>query len=144
MVTSILETSLPGVFACGNVLHVHDLVDYVTQESLLAGRFAGEWAQGIRRAGDNVHLMPGDNVRYCLPHTLTPGRPHTLYLRAKAPLKPCRLKVGTLLQKKLPFVVPAEMIQLKIRPDLLNTLAGDTLRIDIVPLEEGEAADESN
>ncbi len=143
VVTSILETSLPGVFACGNVLHVHDLVDYVTQESLLAGRFAGEWAQGIRRAGDNVHLVPGDNVRYCLPHTLAPGHAHTLYLRAKAPMKPCRLKVGTLLQKNLPFVVPAEMIQLKIRQDLLNTLAGDTLRIDIVPLEAGETADES-
>jgi NADPH-dependent 2,4-dienoyl-CoA reductase/sulfur reductase-like enzyme len=144
VVSSIMETSLPGVFACGNVLHVHDLVDYVTQESLLTGRFAGEWAQGMRRAGDNVHLVPGENVRYCLPHTLRTGQPHTIYLRAKAPLRPCRLKVGGLLQKKLPFVVPAEMIQLKIRQTLLDTLAGDTLRIDIVPLEAGETADESN
>jgi NADPH-dependent 2,4-dienoyl-CoA reductase/sulfur reductase-like enzyme len=136
VVSSTLETSLPGVFACGNVLHVHDLVDYVTQEALLAGRFAGEWAQGIRRPGDNVQLVPGDNVRYCLPHTLAPGRPHTLYLRARAPLRRCRLRVGELLQKTLPFVVPAEMIQLRIQPDLLDGLAGDTLRLDLLPLGE--------
>jgi NADPH-dependent 2,4-dienoyl-CoA reductase/sulfur reductase-like enzyme len=136
VVSSSLETSLPGVFACGNVLHVHDLVDYVTNESLLAGQFAGEWAQGVRRPADNVRLVPGDNVRYCLPHTLSPGRYHTLYMRAKASLAPCRIRVGNLLERKLPFVVPAEMIMLKIRPDLLDAFQGDALRIDILPDEE--------
>jgi len=73
-VSSTLETSMPGLFACGNVLHVHDLVDFVTRESVLAGRFAGEWARDIRRPQDNIRLVPGDNVRYCVPHTLSPER----------------------------------------------------------------------
>jgi NADPH-dependent 2,4-dienoyl-CoA reductase/sulfur reductase-like enzyme len=132
-VSSTLETSLPGVFACGNVLHVHDLVDYVTEEALLAGRFAGEHAQGIRRPKDNIDLVPGNNVRYCVPHTLSPGREHTVYMRCKEPMRPCRIQVGDLLERKLGFVVPAEMIMFKIKPDLLDRFHGDTLRIDIHP-----------
>ena len=57
-----MMTSLPGVFACGNVLHVHDLVDYVSAEALLTGGFAGEYAQGVRRPRDNIRLVPGRNV----------------------------------------------------------------------------------
>ena len=53
-----------------------------------------------------------------------------------APLRPAVLKVGDLLAKKLPFVVPAETIVLKLRPDLLDRFHGDALRID---LEPGEA-----
>ncbi len=134
-VSSTLETSMPGVFACGNVLHVHDIVDYVTQESLLAGQFSGEWAQGIRRPRDNIQLVAGDNVRYCVPHTLSPEREHTLYMRCKKAMKPCILRVGNLMEKKLRFVVPAEMIMLKLKPDILEEFHGEALRIDIVPAE---------
>ncbi len=140
-VSSTLETSMPGVFACGNVLHVHDLVDFVTKESLLAGRYAGEWAQGVRRPADNIRLVPGDNVRYCLPQTLSPEREHTLYMRCKKAMKPCRIRVGNLLEKEQRFVVPAEMIMLKIKPDLLDRFHGDTLRIDILP-SEGDDKDD--
>lgn len=136
IISSTLETSMPGLFACGNVLHVHDLVDFVTQEALLAGRFAGEWAQGMRRPKDNIKLVAGRNVRYCVPQTLSPGREHTVYMRCKEPMKPCRLKVGDLMEKKLRFVVPAEMIMLKIKPDLLDRFQGDSLAIDILPSDE--------
>jgi NADPH-dependent 2,4-dienoyl-CoA reductase/sulfur reductase-like enzyme len=132
-VSSTLETSLPGVFACGNVLHVHDVVDFVTEEALRAGRFAGEHAQGIRRPRDNITLVPGHNVRYIVPHTLCPGREHTIFMRCKAPLRPCVLSVGDLMRKKLGFVVPAEIIMFRIKPDLLDRFHGDTLQIDIHP-----------
>ncbi|MFO7666940.1 MAG: FAD-dependent oxidoreductase [Desulfobacterales bacterium] len=141
LVSSTLETSMPGMFACGNVLHVHDLVDYVTREALLAGRFAGEWSKGVRRPKDNIQLVPGDNVRYCVPHTLSPEREHTIHLRCKAAMKPCKIRVGSLMEKKLRFVFPAEMIMFKIKPDLLDKFHGDTLRIDILPLEKGERVD---
>ena len=137
-VSSTLETSMPGVFACGNVLHVHDLVDFVTRESILAGQFAGEWSRGILRPMDNIRLVPGDNVHYCLPHTLSPEREHTIYMRCKEALKPCRIRVGNLMEKKLRFVVPAEMIMFKIKPELLEKFQGDTLRIDLVPDTQGE------
>ncbi len=137
-VSSTMETSMPGMFACGNVLHVHDLADFVTREALLAGRFAGEWARGVRRPKDNIQLVPGDNVRYCVPHSLSPERQHTIYMRCKHSLKPCKIRVGNLMEKKLRFVVPAEMIMLKIKPDILDEFHGDTLRIDILPLDKGE------
>jgi hypothetical protein len=130
---------MPGVFGCGNVLHVHDLVDFVTRESLLAGQFAGEWARGIRRPEDNIRLSPGDNVHYCLPHSLSPEREHTIYMRCRTAMKPCKIRVGNLMEKKLRFVVPAEMIMLKIKPDILDKFHRGTLRIDILPLEEGES-----
>jgi NADPH-dependent 2,4-dienoyl-CoA reductase/sulfur reductase-like enzyme len=138
-VSSTLETSMPGVFACGNVLHVHDLVDYVTRESVLAGQFAGEWAQGMRRPVDNIRLVPGDNVRYCIPHTLSPEREHTIYMRCKEAMRPCRIRVGNLIEKKLRFVVPAEIIMFQIKPDILDRFHGDTLRIDILPVAERDA-----
>jgi NADPH-dependent 2,4-dienoyl-CoA reductase/sulfur reductase-like enzyme len=141
LVSSTLETTMPGMFACGNVLHVHDLVDYVTREALLAGRFAGEWARGVRRPKDNIKLVSGDNVRYCVPHTLSPEREHTIHLRCKTAMKPCKIRVGSLMEKKLRFVFPAEMIMFKIKPDLLDRFYGDTLRIDILPLEKGEKLD---
>jgi NADPH-dependent 2,4-dienoyl-CoA reductase/sulfur reductase-like enzyme len=135
-VSSNMETSLPGIFACGNVLHVHDLVDFVTEEALKAGRFAGEHAQGIRRPHDSITLVPGKNVRYCVPHTLAPGREHTIYMRCKEPMKPCVIQVGDdLMKRKLGFVVPAEMIMFKIKPDVLDQFHRDTLRIDILPVE---------
>ncbi len=137
-VSSTLETSMPGVFASGNVLHVHDLVDFVTRESLMAGQYAGEWAQGVRRPADNIRLVPGDNVRYCIPHSLSPEREHTIYMRCKQAMKPCRIRVGNLMEKKLRFVVPAEMIIIKIKPDLLEKFHGDTLRIDILPTGKGK------
>lgn len=138
-VDSTLATSLPGVFACGNVLHVHDLVDFVTEEALRAGRFAGEHARSLRRPRDTIQLVPGANVRYCLPHTLSTDRSHTLYMRAKTRLAPCVLRVGNLLEKRLRFVVPAEMIHLTIQPELLERFYEDRLQIDLVPVDGGGA-----
>jgi len=136
IVSSTLETSLPGVFACGNVLHVHDLVDFVTGEALRAGRHAGEYALGIRRAQDNIRLVPGDNVRYCLPHSLSTGHEHQIFMRCKEPMKPCEIIIGDIMRKRLSFVVPAEMIMFRIKPDALDQFQGDTLRIDIRPLQK--------
>ena len=70
-VSDSLETSLPGVFACGNVLHVHDLVDYVSEEAALAGRNAAAYVQaGERAAAKPVPLTAKDGVRYTVPQTL--------------------------------------------------------------------------
>ncbi len=135
-VSSTLETSLPGVFACGNVLHIHDLVDYVSEESRRAGTFAGELAQGRRRPQDNIMLQPGDNVRYCVPHSLSPDRENALYLRCAHPQEDCVLRLGNLLEKPLRLAIPSEMIHLKIKPELLERFYGGTLRIDIVPRED--------
>ena len=109
-----------------------------TRKSILTGGFAGEWARGVRRPADNIRLVPGRNVAYCVPQTLAPAREQTVYMRCREPMRPAVMQVGDLLEKKLPFVVPAETIVLKLKPDLLDRFHGDALRIDIRPTGEAE------
>lgn len=66
LVNESLETNVPGVFACGNVLHVHDLVDYVSEEAGRAGKFAAEYIR--QTAGTALALLPLNRIR---PHRLT-------------------------------------------------------------------------
>ena len=64
------ETSIPGVFACGNVLHVHDLVDYVSAESEKAGAAAADYVLGKRMSDDAIDLKTGDGVSYTVPQKI--------------------------------------------------------------------------
>lgn len=68
-----METSLPGVFTCGNVTHVHDLVDFVTQESRRAGAAAAKYVLGGAAAGEAIPLENGDAVSYTVPQRVRPG-----------------------------------------------------------------------
>ena len=70
VVSDTLETSVPGVFACGNVLHVHDLVDHVSNESFRAGEMAARYAQGERRTGREIPVRDGRGVRGVVPQKL--------------------------------------------------------------------------
>jgi thioredoxin reductase len=133
VVNSTMETSVDGVFACGNVVHIHDLVDFVTQEALLAGRHAGGYVTGTRPPADNIRLVPGDNVAYCVPHTISSDREHTVYLRVRRPLEKSSLRLGDVYERKLRYVFPAEMITLKVRPAILQKFHGDSLPVHVVP-----------
>ncbi len=133
IVNSSMETSLDGVFACGNVVHIHDLVDFVAQEALLAGRSAGEEVTGWRKPTDNVRLIPGDNVAYCIPHTIATDREHTLYLRVKKPLDKCSMRLGEAFERKLRYVFPSETVTIKVTPRFLQDFHGDSLRVDVQP-----------
>lgn len=80
LVNESLETNVPGVFACGNVLHVHDLVDYVSEEAGRAGKFAAEYIRqtagdgaGTASAADGstgIPLIPSGGVRYTVPQSI--------------------------------------------------------------------------
>jgi NADPH-dependent 2,4-dienoyl-CoA reductase/sulfur reductase-like enzyme len=138
VVNSCMETSMAGVFACGNIVHIHDLVDFVSQEAELAGRNAGLYATGHYPPADNIRLVPGDNVGYCVPHSIASDREHTIYLRVRKPMENCRLRLGdgiagTVYEKKIRFLFPAEMVNLKLKPRFLQDFHGDTLKIEVVP-----------
>ncbi len=139
VVTSRMETSRDGVFACGNTVHIHDLVDWVSQESQLAGGGAGAVAVGTRASSDNVRLIPGTNVRSCVPHTITTEREHTVYLRVTKSLAPCTLRFGEVYERPLRYVVPGEMVTVKVRPRFLQDFHGGNLRVDVLPREEASA-----
>ena len=75
VVNESLETGVPGVFACGNVLHVHDLVDYVSEEAARAGAVAAEYIRGSSDpCGREIILKAESGVRYTVPMTVRPDR----------------------------------------------------------------------
>ena len=74
VVDESLETNIPGVFACGNVLHVHDLVDFVSQEAQQAGRRAARFLQKGEERGKAIRLTAGKGVRYTVPARVDPRR----------------------------------------------------------------------
>lgn len=135
-VSSSMETSRDGIFAAGNVVHIHDLVDFVSQEALLAGRSAGAYAMGARRPADDIRLVAGANVASIVPQTISSDREHLVYLRVQRSMEKSWLRLGDVYEKRLRYVVPAEMVSLKVRPRFLADFGGDSLRIDIEPRHE--------
>ena len=122
------QTSLPGVFACGNVLHVHDLVDNVSHESEVAGAAAAEYA--LRGAAHTPahQVKPEGGVRYVVPQVLSTGASGKLdlYFRVGNAYKPARLTVScgdkVLVNRKKQIMTPGEMEKITI--DATN-LTGD-------------------
>lgn len=67
VVSESMETSVDGIFACGNVVHVHDLVDFVTQESKHAGKSAAKYIKNELNKGNDIKIINGQNVNYTVP-----------------------------------------------------------------------------
>ena len=118
-VDSALMTTMPGVFACGNVLHVHDLVDYVVEEARRAGANAAAWLSGYRPARE-IRLKTGANIRYVMPMRLNPERENRVYMRSLVVKNDARLEVrldgAVVKSRKLAHVQPSEMLSLTIGP----------------------------
>ncbi|MCL2878736.1 MAG: NAD(P)/FAD-dependent oxidoreductase [Treponema sp.] len=125
LVDSMLMTNVEGVFACGNVLHVHDLVDWVSDESRRAGRSAAAWLGGTR-PGAQIRTKPGSNVRYVNPGKIATESNNQIYLRSmivkNAAVLELRLDNKPVKSYKKGHVQPSEMINLTIGPKDLEGL----------------------
>lgn len=114
-----LHTSVDGVFACGNVVHVHDLVDFVTLESRRAAAGAARWLARQER-GQVIAVKAGGNVSYVVPQqiSLPVEEGVTLLLRVGKPLKRAEFTVQLggeqILRRVRPVALPAEMVEIKI------------------------------
>lgn len=115
------ETSIPGIFAAGNVVHVHDLVDFVSEEAEIAGKYAARAARGERETARRfAQVSPKDGVNTCVPQRLRLGGEEAvrLFLRAARPMRQARLRVtcgaDVLLDKRLAVAKPSEMIAVEI------------------------------
>ncbi len=118
-------TSIPGVFSCGNVLHVHDLVDHVSEEASLAGEFACRYLSGdISPSPKPIDIEPAEGVRYVLPQQASGAADFTLSLRVTEPSRDRAVWVRDgdrkVARKKMVRLHPAEMIRVKIRKDKLE------------------------
>ena len=115
VVDNNMETSVPGFFAGGNVLHVNDLVDNVSREAEIAGTSAANFAMGkIPTQKPKLRLRAGENIRYIMPQTINLGEEVTLSMRVKEPADKVRIKVGPILTKGFRVVKPSEMVQVTI------------------------------
>jgi NADPH-dependent 2,4-dienoyl-CoA reductase/sulfur reductase-like enzyme len=124
------QTEKEGVFACGNVLHVHDLVDYVSEEAEIAGKAAAEYLQGKGRDKETVNTASGKGVRYVLPQKLyKSGEETALYLRVTKPFGKVKLTVrsGDVLLQSLTRLkaVPAEMEKIPLAAERLALAEGE-------------------
>lgn len=128
-----LETSLPGIFACGNVLHVHDLVDFVSSEAAMAGKNAAKFAlegRNTRDLREEVFIHCENGVRYTVPQKIDFSRPFgdiTLRFRVKEVKRNCSVTVRcgdkVIFSKKKKIVSPGEMESLVLSKNLLDNLA---------------------
>ncbi len=125
VVNEFLETSIPGIFACGNVLQVHDLVDNVTRESYKAGKMAAKYIKEHSLPLCQTHTKALDNLRYVVPHLISKKAEVEFFLRASKPLKNATFVVGNnLLTKKMREAKPGEMISITIPKEKLTSLEG--------------------
>ena len=124
LVDETLMTSVPGIFSCGNVLHIHDIADWASFEGLEAGRRAAEFvARGAAAAeGRRVRIAPGENVRYVLPQSARAGMEGLeLNLRVTVPGRDRWVTVrgaasgASYFRKKFPRLVPSEMLKIRIK-----------------------------
>ena len=142
VVNESLETNIEGVFACGNVLHVHDLVDYVSEEAAMAGKKASEYVKRGGIAGDSgkeIQIIATDGVRYTVPKTLHVAdmdEELTVRFRVGGVYKNsyiCAYLNGQrIICRKRPIMAPGEMEQVVLQKKVLETMKDlETITIKI-------------
>ena len=142
VVNESLETNIQGVFACGNVLHVHDLVDYVSEEAAMAGKKASEYVKRGGIAGDSgkeIQIIATDGVRYTVPKTLHVAdmdEELTVRFRVGGVYKNsyiCAYLNGQrIICRKRPIMAPGEMEQVVLQKKVLETMKDlETITIKI-------------
>lgn len=141
VVNESLQTNIPGIFACGNVLHVHDLVDFVSEEAAAAGKNAAGYILGTAGnaldAADStrteIRVIPAGGVRYTVPSTVCADRMEdTLKVRFRvgAVYKNCYISVylddERILHRKRPVMAPGEMEEILLKKSRLQEHPGLT------------------
>jgi len=137
-VDDALQTAVPGVFSCGNVLHVHDLVDFVSEEAARAGKNAALFALGQTRPRGGVPVTAGFGVNGVVPQFIgeNPAEPVRLMFRPRGVYKGARVVVGRngaeIFSRREKILVPGEMASVTLAPDRLGSgNAPLTVRVEV-------------
>lgn len=133
------QTLIPGIFACGNVLQVHDLVDYVSEEAERAGIGAARFALGKKDTGTAIETKVGNGVRYVLPQRINSRDMDVeLYLRVSKPFTNVRFSVTDgereIAAVKRIKAAPGEMEKLTLKASVLQYVTGHiTVSLEVLP-----------
>lgn len=138
VVNESFETSVPGIFACGNVLHVHDLVDYVSEESARAGRSAARYVKASSSgSGPVIQITNGNGVRYTVPSFVRVGELDSdlvIRFRSVGVYKDSYIDVSIdgvrSIHRRKQIITPGEMEQVILKKDDLLNIA-DNINIAI-------------
>ncbi|WP_200796481.1 NAD(P)/FAD-dependent oxidoreductase [Sporanaerobacter acetigenes] len=137
VVNESMETSVSGIFACGNVVHVHDLVDNVTMESLKAGKYAAKYVKGELKEDDRtIETIPGEGIRYIVPQKIRVENVEddiSLFMRVTGIYKNSKLVVkknDTVLKEiKKIQLTPGEMEEIILDREMLKCKDIDNLTV---------------
>lgn len=131
IVDSKMHTQVDGIFACGNVLHVHDIVDFVTKESRIAGKNAAYYVRQNLNKDSYVSTKSDKGIRYIMPQKilLNGEEDVNLYMRVDGIYKDSKVIVKCdnkeILSKKMRHMIPSEMINIVLKNELIKDLSGE-------------------
>ena len=129
------ETEVEGIFACGNVLHVHDLVDYVSEEAEIAGKAAVEFIRGGKKKDINVKLTTDGRVRYTVPQRITAAEDVRVYFRVADVYRDSKVVVRdgekVVYSKKKQKLAPGEMETVTVTADMIKAIESGSLSFSI-------------
>jgi hypothetical protein len=145
LINESMASSIEGVFACGNAVHVHDLVDFVSEEGIKAGDAAADYIASMknRKKGKKesealrIPIRAGSRVRYVVPQFLdSKAKNIKLFFRVTEEIKNCYINIEShteqLRSLKKRIVKPGEMLQVELSPEQLLKVQGDlTVSIDL-------------
>ena len=134
-----LQTSVPGIFACGNVLHVHDLVDHVSRESFKAGHAAAAYARGEKNTAPTARVLDGEGVRGVVPQRIRlygdesrevelMFRPSGVFKNASAVVRSGEKEIA---RKRAPIFTPGEMAVIPLKGEVLAALDGADITVSM-------------
>lgn len=120
------QTNREGIFACGNVLHVHDLVDFVSDEAEIAGKSAAEYIKNGIGNTESIELETDGKIRYTVPQCITAKKDVTVYFRVSDVFKNVKINVFSgdtlLMSKRKQKVAPGEMENIVIKREMLDNV----------------------
>ena len=129
------QTDAMGIFACGNVLHVHDLVDYVSEEAVIAGEAAAEFVKGSSKASVMVSLTADGKVRYTVPQIITKAQDTKVYFRVSDVFKDKKIVVRfgdkVVFERKKQKLAPGEMETVLLKAQVVAAADGGTLAFSV-------------
>lgn len=116
------QTNIPGIFACGNVVHIHDIADDVSKTSEDAAEYAARYIAGELTPSERIPIKRGENVRYVVPNYFSKDRPVTILLRVSWAFNDAVIRVGNIFEKSYPYIRPSEQVKITLSPEALKKL----------------------